>query len=660
MYKYQLLFFPIFLLFTVYSSHAQKTQELESHFATFPLYEEVYTFLNKEISFPCSECNFGIAKKSDGYYLTLNYISEGKITNRNFVKVWDAETKKYITPQIDAFLITSTEEGENGLANTIYDDHRFDFMYVYGYPEWIADLENLLEHKENLSSKEYEMLARGTSEQASDFIHPNQYGSNLEETKNLSNPIYENISAERVEQFIKRSEKSLFYYNQIKKQTPNYQPMIITDLDLKIAHDQMHCYNYLMSVKETEAAKKFLNQVTYNEGYLSYARNILDACPNNSILITHGDTDSYPLWYLQDKLGYRKDIIVLNYSLMQTPWYMTMTKELYNYSTQFTKTDFTHFYVEPILMDEIGENEEVLPFNEWINLAKTRYAEVVQNRLNSNEEYDVRASYVFMPNSCMVTINGEELPVNITEYYIQMLDLVTLDLINSNANRKVCTTSPTAFKSLNLFQNCAKHGTVYELFSKELIAYSDDKSADFLVKRSKAIQPEMITLMKNVGMFELMLLYDDLKMLNDVPSIQKELFNQLQLKFPYTSLITNYNAELLAAFSEVAAEIDPKLNAKFKEEYSKAALELIDKVRIDSPKIKLEVLELHNIFQIYAEADWQLNAEKTANFTSIEKQVLTALQKKTKELAMSKRYENLIWTGEKINKLQKALESVKL
>ena len=659
MYKYQFLLFPIFLLFTVYASHAQKTQELESYFATFPLYEEVYTFLNKEISYPCSECQFGIAKKSNGYYLVLNYLSEGKIANRKYVKVWDAETKKYITPQIDEFVIASNEEGGNGLSNTIYDDHRFDFMYVYGYPEWISDLGRLFEDKENLTSKEYEMLARGTSEQASDFIHPNQYGSNLEETKNLSDPIYEKISPDRVEQFVKRSEKSLFYYYQIKKQTPDYQPMIITDLDLKIAHDQMHCYNYLMSVKETEAAKKFLDLVNYNEGYLTYARNILDACPKNSILITHGDTDSYPLWYLQDKLGYRKDVIVLNYSLMQTPWYMTMTKELYKYSSQFTQTDFTHFYIEPIIMEEIGENEEVLPFNEWIDLAKKRYTEVVQKRLNSNEA-DVRELYIFMPNSCMITIKGEEIPVNITQYYIQMLEIVTLDLINSNADRKVCTTSPTAFSNLNLYQNCAKHGPVYELASNELIAYSDDKSADFLVKRCKAIQPEMIALMKSVGMNELISLYNDLNIMNDVPSIQKELFNQLLIKFPYNSLIENYNAELLASFSEAAAVIDPKVNAKFKEEYSKYSLELIDKVRIDSPKIKLEVLELQSIFQIYAEGDWQLNAQKTANFTSIERQVLKALQKKTKELAMSKRYENLIWTGEKINKLKKALESVKL
>lgn len=656
--RFRLIILQISLLCVVPSFVAQKNVN-ELKFAEFPLYEEIYSFLNREIKFPCADCQFSIAKKMDGYYLVLNNWNEEKISDRNFVKIWDASTKNYISPLIGEFLDESDEEAENGLRKVIYADNRFDFMYVYGYPEWINDLKSMLSNKENLTSKEYEMLARATSEQASDFIHPNQYGSNLEETKNLDDPIYEKTTSYRTEQFIELSQKNLFYYYQIKKQTPNYKPFIITDLDLKTAHDQMHCYSYLMSVKEPEAARKFLDLVNYNEGYLTYARDILDACLINSILITHGDTDSYPLWFLQDKHGFRKDVVVLNYSLMQTDWYLTMAKELYNYSTELSKTDFTNFRTEFFIMEEIDENEEVLPFKEWINLAKNRYQETIEKRLNASEE-EKTGIYVYLPNSTIISIKGIEIPVNITNYYVPMLDIVTIDLINSNSDRAICTTSPTAFLNTNLYQNCAKHGVVFELSPVELEGYQDNKSADFLIKNIKNINSETINLMGDVGMHKLSSLYNDLENMDESPSIQKELFNQLVEKFPYTLLITNYSTELLVSFSEAAADIDPMMNNKFKEEYASTALLHIEKVNINAQTIKNDVIDLQYIFQVYAEADWQLIAQKTSNFSKNEKQVLIALQKKLKELSGSKRCEDLIWTSEQINKLKIALEEIKL
>lgn len=51
-----------------------------------------------------------------------------------------------------------------------------------------------------------------------------------------------------------------------------------------------------------------------------HAYNMLMSCDKNAILITYGDNDTYPLWYLQEIEGIRPDIRIINYNLLGTDW----------------------------------------------------------------------------------------------------------------------------------------------------------------------------------------------------------------------------------------------------------------------------------------------------------------------------------------------------
>jgi hypothetical protein len=69
------------------------------------------------------------------------------------------------------------------------------------------------------------------------------------------------------------------------------------------------------------ASRRMYETGFFAPALLNYNRWMLSHLPQNAILITNGDMDTYPAAALQEAENFRSDVVVVNRSLLNTAWY---------------------------------------------------------------------------------------------------------------------------------------------------------------------------------------------------------------------------------------------------------------------------------------------------------------------------------------------------
>jgi len=133
-----------------------------------------------------------------------------------------------------------------------------------------------------------------------------------------------------------------------------------------------------------------------------YAYNILQSCQPDAILFTYGDNDTFPLWYLQDVEGVRRDVRVVNLSLLNTSWYIKQMKNFNHYGSKPIKMTLSDLQIDRISVSRYPKKSEQWPVPKEIFEKFGVKDESIINRgfieINLQGQIDRKNEYIFMPN----------------------------------------------------------------------------------------------------------------------------------------------------------------------------------------------------------------------------------------------------------------------
>lgn len=210
------------------------------------------------------------------------------------------------------------------------------------------------------------------------------------------------------------------------------------------------------------------------------AKNYLESCAPNAIVFCFGDNDTYPLWYAQEVEGVRKDIRIINNSLLGIDWYINQLRYKIN------DADSLDVILTPEQIE--GHNREYLRYAEqgqpgqFYDLYTMLKNVIGQPVLDEDTQRDIGAGIGFPYKSLKVPVdvnlvrkNGTvnptdsvlnellfEVPENKLQQGFFRSDLAMLAVIATNQwKRPIYFTSP--YGSLGFGQYLRKDGLAYRL-----------------------------------------------------------------------------------------------------------------------------------------------------------------------------------------------------
>ncbi len=423
-----LLFFPISLFSQNYTS-SKKYKDVIEHFKL--------NYYNNEISY---EIKF--AKKLSDWYVHVYNLENNKLVREELF--WNEKENK--------FFKINFPEGKSEEINFFFIDNTINLfencMPNIGYKGYYFDNINLLSNKKEFTDDELYVLGRSYSLYSSNLLY-DQYGIGLDSIFFSKNIFQQNSLTEIQEKkYIELVDSGIYYFKLLKDRNPNYDTKIVGSITTKWSNEFIYKDMTLRQVQNDKTADKYFPKdiILYDDFMLFYAKLFLSQCPKNAILFVSGDNDTYPLLYYQKKFNYRKDVQVINTSLLGLNIYIN-----YLFDTKKVPISFRFNKDQKTKLDFlISKGKDEIYLDKFISLLKQKLniADKDQDENYLNFGY---INFTMMSNNIKYSISK----------IMFKNDIMILDIINKNQFKR-----PICFSYLfNEFNTLSKQFLNYTTFN---------------------------------------------------------------------------------------------------------------------------------------------------------------------------------------------------
>ncbi len=427
-------------------AYYNREQYGESHLFYGPFYSAYLNGLDEEEPYVDDKPKYEADTIKGKYVIVNNY----KLAKQNFThKHWGIAPRMWSSDNIDNYKMIAGIPKKSKRRPTFFEDKSFMFSYQFGYMYWRYLMWNFVGRQDNVQGR---LDNHGNWLSGIKFIDEMHLGSQ----DNLPSDYLNNKSRNTYFflpfllafigiLFLSSKEPKSFYvillaflmtglavvfYTNVRPFEPRERDYAVVGsfyfFAIWLGIGVFAIYDYLkkylkpdltaiiVSVVSLLAAPVLMASQNWDDHDRSHkysARNnakaYMQSCQKNAILYTIGDNDSFPLWYAQDVEGFRKDLRLINTSLLNTDWYIdqqkrkiynsdpvkiTMPHKKYVYGTRDVL--YPNYYIE-------GKNvpnfdKDTLDIKTWIDISlNDRFS--VENPDNNQTMYLYPTRYIRVP-----------------------------------------------------------------------------------------------------------------------------------------------------------------------------------------------------------------------------------------------------------------------
>lgn len=607
----------------------------------YPRLEQVISYVSTEINSYCKDCMYGVAKKPEGYFLTLEALDNNPNHDVTFIKVWDRLEADFVAFDISEY------ESDQPLYNAPEEfrvlherEQYYDFFLYYGYSNWTEDTRILLDKQNYKSSADLEILARASATEAMAYIRPGLTGDFFGFALGLEDQGYGKTTDIQRYGFEKKTEESLGYWKELKNKFPDHKPIIIDDLGLKIGHEYMHFYQMALSIDEKIMADDFFKNAYYTEAWIQYAKNMLEPCEENGILFTSGDSDTFPLLYIQEKLGFRTDVTVVNTSLLNTSWYWEMICDKNKIKTNISADDHQKLQEKTVYIDY---SEPSTPYKQWLD-----------NLLKSEDTL----TYHLAPSQLIISYRESNLALDIKSMNLTVSNMIVLDILEST-KRPVYTSDPYSMVNIGMYYYLATTGRSFSVvpdMDEALESIATVENVEYLASYTTKSYLEAIG--STAGTELSILSYLVLNIPDAFQDRKDAIVEKIYTNLAPDKILSVDDFGLMDALNSFYEVMKPDAGEELRDALKPLALNLIENTSALNYELGQNIEDLTHIFSIYAHFRPHENPMYDIEITETDRAVLAALKEKVVHLSESPVLLDQAWKRRLVFEMRKALEMI--